>query len=64
MALKQIIKRERAKLNLSPRELARKADISPEWVYKIESGREKNPKIQQLKKVAKALETNIHALIV
>jgi transcriptional regulator with XRE-family HTH domain len=57
------LKRARKKAGLSQDRLARKADVAYNTVVKIESGENKNPTIETLRKLAKALNMPIDKLI-
>jgi len=57
------IKKLRNKKNWSQERLAREADISYQTLIKIEQNRIKNPKLQTLIKLAKALGVSIDDLI-
>ncbi len=59
----QKIKKWRAKKELTQEGLARKADISYTSFVKIETSVIKNPSIETIKKIAKALEITIDKLI-
>ena len=61
--LPQNIKKLRKKYKLSQEELAKKAGITYSTLIKIESGFNKNPTLETLVKVAKALEVGIDELI-
>lgn len=57
------IKRIREKLGLSQEKLARLADVSNNTIINIEAGKQGNPTIETLKRIAKALNTPIEDLI-
>ena len=57
------IKKLRKKYNLSQEELARKARITYSTLIKIESGANKNPTVNTIAKIAKALSTEIDRLL-
>jgi len=57
------IKKLRNKKGWSQEKLAREADISYQTLIKIEQDRIKNPKLQTLVKLAKALRISIDELI-
>jgi len=61
--LAKIVKRLREKTGLSQEKLARLADVSNNTIINIESGRQNNPTIETLKKIAKALEVGVEELI-
>ena len=57
------IKRLREAKGLSQEKLARLADVANNTLIKMESGENKNPTLETLKKVAKALEISVDGLI-
>jgi len=57
------VKQLREKLGLSQEKLARLADVSNNTVINIEAGKQDNPTIDTLKKVAKALSVSVAELI-
>ena len=57
------VKQLREKLGLSQEKLARLADVSNNTVINIEVGKQDNPTIDTLKKVAKALNIPVEELI-
>ena len=57
------VKRLREKLGLSQEKLARLADVSNNTIINIEAGKQDNPTIDTLKKVAKALGVSVEELI-
>ena len=57
------VKRLREKAGLSQEKLARLADVSNNTLINIEAGKQDNPTIDTLKKVAKALSVPIEDLI-
>ena len=57
------IKRIREKMGLSQEKLARLADVSNNTIINIEAGKQDNPTIETLKKIAKALEVGVDDLI-
>lgn len=57
------VKQLREKLGLSQKKLARLADVSNNTVINIEAGKQDNPTIDTLKKVAKALNVSVEELI-
>ena len=57
------VKQLREKLGLSQEKLARLADVSNNTVINIEAGKQDNPTIDTLKKVAKALNVSVEDLI-
>ncbi len=48
---------------LSQEKLARLADVSNNTIIKIEAGKNQNPTLDTLKKIAKALEVSVDELI-
>jgi len=57
------IKQAREKLGLSQEKLARLADVSNNTIFNIEGGKQKNPTIETVSKIAKALNVAIENLI-
>ena len=57
------IKRLREVKGLSQEKLARLADVANNTLIKMESGENKNPTLETLKKVAKALDVCVDDLI-
>ncbi len=57
------VKRLRKKMRISQEKLARLADVSNNTIINIEVGKQDNPTIETLKKIAKALNTPIEDLI-
>ena len=57
------IKRLREKLGLSQERVARLADVSNNTIINIEAGKQQNPTIETLKKIANALNVPIEDLI-
>ena len=57
------VKQLREKLDLSQEKLARLADVSNNTIINIEAGKQDNPTIDTLKKVAKALDIPVEDLI-
>jgi transcriptional regulator with XRE-family HTH domain len=57
------VKRLREKAGLSQEKLARLADVSNNTLINIEAGKQGNPTIETLKKIARALNTPIEDLI-
>ncbi|OGG42202.1 hypothetical protein A3I34_00985 [Candidatus Jorgensenbacteria bacterium RIFCSPLOWO2_02_FULL_45_12] len=57
------VKQLREKLDLSQEKLARLADVSNNTIINIEAGKQDNPTIDTLKKVAKALNVSVEDLI-
>ena len=61
--LSENIKRYRKKLNLTQEALARKANVSYNTVIKLESEGITDPRMETLKKLARALDVSIDALV-
>ena len=61
--LSKNLKRLREKKRLSQDRLAKLADIANNTVIKIEQGENINPRLDTLKKIAKALEVSVDDLI-
>ncbi len=61
--LSTIVRKLREKNRLSQEKLARLADVSNNTIVNIEAGKQKNPTIDTLRKIAKALETSVDNLI-
>lgn len=57
------IKRIREKLGLSQEKLARLADVSNNTIINIEAGKQQNPTVDTINKIAKALNVSIEDLI-
>ena len=57
------VKQFREKLGLSQEKLARLSDVSNNTIINIEAGKQDNPTIDTLKKVAKALDVSVEDLI-
>jgi len=57
------VKQLREKLGLSQEKLARLADVSNNTIINIEAGKQDNPNIDTLKKVAKSLNVSVENLI-
>ena len=57
------IRKVRKKVGLSQDKLARKAGVAYNTVVKIESGENKNPTIETLRNIAKALDVSVDELI-
>ena len=57
------IKKLREAKGLSQEKLARLADVANNTLIKMESGENKNPPLDTLKKVAKALDVSVDDLI-
>ncbi|PJE64392.1 MAG: XRE family transcriptional regulator [Candidatus Ryanbacteria bacterium CG10_big_fil_rev_8_21_14_0_10_43_42] len=63
MKIADNLKKIRAEKSYSLEKVARLADLSLNTVVKIESGVNKNPTIDTLSKIAKALEVDVDDLI-
>jgi len=61
--ISKIVKQLREKTGLSQEKLARLADVSNNTIINIEAGKQNNPTIETLKKIAKALEVGVDDLI-
>ena len=57
------VKRLREKMGLSQEKLARLADVSNNTIINIEAGKQDNPTINTLSKIAKALGVSVDELI-
>ena len=57
------IKKLRNAKDLSQEKLARLADVANNTIIKMESGENKNPTLETLQKVAKALNVSVDELI-
>lgn len=57
------IKKQRENQNLSLRKLAIKSNISPSYLYYIETGISKNPSINVIQKIANALGVEVVTLL-
>ena len=57
------VERLRKQKGLSQERLARLADVANNTIIKIESGENKNPTLETLRKVAKALDISVDELI-
>ena len=62
-SISKTVKRLREKMGLSHEKLARLAYVSNNTIINIEAGRQDNPTIDTLKKVAKALDVSVEELI-
>jgi len=61
--LSKNIKKMRETKRLSQEKLARLADVANNTIIKIEAGKNQNPTLETLKKVAQALEVSVDDLI-
>lgn len=57
------VRQLREKLDLSQEKFARLADVSNNTIINIEAGKQDNPTIETLKKIAKALNVSVEELI-
>ncbi len=57
------LRRLRKVKGLSQEKLARLADVANNTIIKIEAGKNQNPTLDTLKKIAKALEVSVDELI-
>lgn len=57
------IKKYRSRLGISQDRLSKLADVTYNTIIKIESGANKNPTIETLSKIAKALNVSVDDLI-
>ena len=57
------LRKLRVAKGLSEEKLARLADVANNTIIKIEAGKNKNPTLDTLKKIAKALEVSVDDLI-
>jgi len=57
------VRKARKKAGLSQDKLAREAGVAYNTVVKIESGENKNPTIETLRSIAKALDVSVDELI-
>lgn len=57
------VRKARKKAGLSQDKLAREADVAYNTVVKIESGANKNPTIETLRSIAKALGVSVDKLV-
>jgi transcriptional regulator with XRE-family HTH domain len=61
--LAENLRKLREKKGLSQDRLAKLADVANNTIIKIEQGENKNPTLETLKKIAKALEVSIEELV-
>lgn len=57
------VRKTRKKSGLSQDKLARKAGVAYNTIVKIESGENKNPTIETLRSISKALDVSVDELI-
>jgi transcriptional regulator with XRE-family HTH domain len=63
MNLKNNIRKYRTQKNLSQRELAERAKVTPAYIALLETGDRENPSTNILIKISKALEVPINKLL-
>ncbi len=61
--LPKTVEKLRKKIGLSQEKLARLADVSNNTIINIEAGKQSNPTIDTLMKIAKALEVRVEDLM-
>ena len=61
--LAENLRKLREKKGLSQDRIAKLADVANNTIIKIEQGENKNPTLETLKKIAKALEVSIEELV-
>ncbi len=61
--ISKIVKKHRENKGLSQEKLARLANVSNNTIVNIEAGKQNNPTIETLKRIAKALDIDISELI-
>ncbi len=61
--LPKIIRKLREEKGFSQEKLARLADVSNNTIVNIEAGKQKNPTIETIRKIAKALDITLEALL-
>ena len=61
--LSTIVRKLREEKGLSQEKLARLADVSNNTIVNIEAGKQRNPTIETLRKIAKALKISVNNLI-
>jgi len=61
--LSQNLRKFRKAKKLSQEKLARLADVANNTIIKIEAGKNQNPTLDTLKKIAKAFEVSVDELI-
>jgi len=61
--ISKIIKKYRENKGLSQEKLARLANVSNNTIVNIEAGKQNNPTIETLKRIAKALNVDVSDLI-
>lgn len=61
--LPKIIRKLKEETGLSQEKLARLADVSNNTIVNIEAGKQKNPTIETIRKIAKALGVSLEELL-
>jgi len=61
--IQKTLRKLRETKELSQEKLARLADVANNTIIKIEAGKNQNPTLDTLKKIAKALEVSVDDLI-
>jgi len=61
--ISKIVKKHRENKGLSKEKLARLANVSNNTIVNIEAGKQNNPTIETLKRIARALDIDISELI-
>ena len=61
--ISKIVKKHRENKELSQEKLARLANVSNNTMVNIEAGKQNNPTIETLKRIARALDIDISELI-
>lgn len=63
LSISKTLRKLREAKGLSQEKLARLADVANNTIVKIEAGKNQNPTLDTLKKIAKALEVSVDELI-
>ena len=61
--ISKIVKKHRENKELSQEKLARLANVSNNTIVNIEAGKQNNPTIETLKRIARALDIDVSELI-
>ena len=61
--ISKIVKKHRENKELSQEKLARLANVSNNTIVNIEAGKQNNPTIETLKRIAEALDIDVSELI-
>jgi XRE family transcriptional regulator, master regulator for biofilm formation len=61
--LSTVLKRMREEKGWTQRDLAKQAKVTPGYVAQLEMGIRKNPSLEMLKRLAKALDVPVTALL-